>query len=245
MKKLVLGALIAATSFTGCTSDSGPDDPVDTDSVVKVNWEFTHLATNAARSCPTDFTTATVVSQSIDPVTHLGTGLKVKDKFDCSAGTGSLTLPPDTYLIWVEITKANGDTGSNFYAQSEEFFVDTTLGDASFDTEILDDGGYFFLEWDLADAVTLQPLSCSAAGVASHGIRTIASTPASSVDLEDTFPCTDHFGTTDGLVAGNYMITVQAESAGGTILGEPQTISDTIEAPNKLTDLGLFVLPID
>jgi hypothetical protein len=237
MKKLVLGALIAATSFTGCTSD-----PVDTDPVVTVGWTFAHLAPHGARSCPTDFPTATVVSQSIDPVTHLGTGLKVKDKFDCSAGIGDLTLPPDTYLIWVEITN---DAGTSLYAQSEEFYVDTTLGDARFDTEILDNGGYFFLEWDLADAVTGQPLSCSAAGVGTHGIRTIASTPASSVDLADTFPCTDHFGTTAGLVAGNYTITVQAESAGGTILGEPQTADDTIGAPNKLTDLGLFVLPID
>jgi len=218
---------------------------VNTDPVVTVGWTFAHLAPHGARSCPTDYPTATVVSQSIDPVTHLGTGTKFKDKFDCSDGIGTLTLPPDTYLIWVEITKATGSTGSDFYAQSEEFYVDTTLGDARFDTEILDNGGYFFLEWDLADAVTLKPLSCSDAGVGTHGIRTISSTPASSVDLADTFVCADHFGTTDGLVAGDYLITVQAESAGGTILGEPQTITDTIGQPNKLTDLGLFVLPID
>jgi len=208
-----------------------------------VSWKFTHLADNGTRSCPNNFGTATVVSQSIDPVTHLGTGLKVKDKFDCSAGVGHLTLPDDTYLIWVEITN---DAGNSLYAQSEEFFVDTTLGDASFKTEILDDGGYFFLEWDLADAVTGQPLSCSAAGVGANGSVSTTSTTASSSDVViDKFTCEDHFGTTDGLVAGSYTITVQAQTSGGTILGEPQTITDTIGAPNKLTDLGLFVLPID
>lgn len=247
MKKLVLGALIAATSFTGCTSDSGPDDPVVTDAVVTVSWNFTHLATNAARSCPTGYTTATVISQSIDPATHIGTGLKVKDKFDCSAGIGSLTLPDDTYLIWVEITD---DGGTKFYAQTEEFFVDTTLGDKRFDTEILDDGGYVQMTWDLVDAHSGALLTCAAAGVKADGSVEITPSMAGSMDfVSDKFTCEDHFGTTYGLLAGDYVLSVAVnptDNVADQPLGDVQNVNNVqVKAPNVITYVGNIMLPID
>src|SRR3954451_23791862 len=100
MKKLILGALLAAASSVGCSSSS--------DSVVDVSWTFEHADGTAAPDCPGNFTTTNIVSQSIDPVTHRGTGLTVVDKFNCVAGHGSITLPDDTFLVWVEITNDSG-----------------------------------------------------------------------------------------------------------------------------------------
>ena len=44
MKKLVLGALLAVASSTGCIISSGSSD-----SVVTAWWRFTHLADNSPR----------------------------------------------------------------------------------------------------------------------------------------------------------------------------------------------------
>jgi hypothetical protein len=232
MKKLILGALLAAASSVGCSSSS--------DSVVDVSWTFTHLADNSERSCPSGFDTASIISQTIDPVSHHLTGLQVVDKFDCAAGHGSITLPDDTFLIWVEITNTSG---SQTYAQSASSFVDTSFGDATFDTEILDDGGYFFFTWDLTDPNGAL-LSCANAGITSSGsVDIISSSVASSSYVkEDKFTCADHYGTTEGLLAGEYDITIQAENGG--IRGVADPITDTIDPQNGLTDLGNVLIPI-
>jgi len=233
MKKLVLAALAAVASFTGCTT---------ADSTVSVSWSFTHLEDNTARSCPTGFGTASIISQTIDPTTNRGTGLTVVDKFDCAAGRGTITLPDDTFLVWVEITN---DARTSTYAQSGDTFVDTSLGDAAFGVEILDDGGYFFLSWDLLRASSGALLSCSQAGAGGNGSVTVhAAGPRSITD--DQFQCEDHFGTTKPLLADSYSIAVDAEDANDVPLGDAMTLDDEIiAAPNKLTDLGNLMIPID
>lgn len=235
MKKLILGALLAAASSVGCSSSSS-------NSVVDVSWTFTHLADNSARSCPSGFGTANIISQTIDPTTHKLTGLQVVDQFNCSAGHGTITLPDDAFLIWVEIAT---DSGSSKYAESAATYVDTSLGDATVDTEILDDGGYFFFTWDLVDAQTSALLSCAAAGVTSSGSVDIisASVADSTYVKEDKFTCADHYGTTEGLLAGEYDITIQAENNG--VLGVADPFSDTILPQNGLTDLGNIMIPIN
>lgn len=242
MKKLVLGALLAVASLSGCTSDGG-DVPIDT--VVTVRWNFTHLADMSPRSCPVGFGTATIVSQTTDDVTHLGTGQKIIDKFNCSDGQGTITLPSDdTFLVWVQI---ENDTGTSLYAQSEETFVDTSASVAPIAVTVFDDGGFFFLEWDLVDARTNALLTCAQAGVTANGsVETIATSVANpSYFKDDKFTCEDHFGTTDPLLAGTYTVTVDAEVNNASIGQAPTLTNKTIRAPNGLTDLGLIRIPIN
>lgn len=241
MKKLVLGALLAVAASTGCvtSSDNG-------DSIVTAQWQFTHLADNSPRSCPVGFTTATIVSQSIDPISHRGTGVTIVDKFNCSDGEGTISLPDDTYLVWVQI---ESDDGSQIYTKSKQSFVDTSLGDTTLDLiDILDDGGYFFLTWDLVDAGTQAPLSCAAAGVTADGsVEVISASMANSQQIiTDQFTCEDHFGTTDALLAGTYTVTIDALDASNRALSSRSTTATkTITAPDGLTDLGNILIPIN
>jgi len=241
MKKLILGALLAAASSVGCSSSTTTTTTVR-DSIVDVTWSFTHLADNSVRSCPSGFGTANIISQTIDPVTHKLVGAPIIDQFDCSAGRGSITLPDDTFLVWVEIAT---NSGSSKYAESAATFVDTSLGDAKVDTEILDDGGYFFFTWDLVDSRTNAALTCRNAGVTASGSVEIVSMSltTSSYIKADKFTCEDHYGTTEGLLAGDYDIMVQAEN-NNTTLGAADPFSDTIHAQNGLTDLGNIVIQI-
>lgn len=238
MKNLVLGALLAVASSTGCIISSGSSD-----SVVTARWQFTHLADKSPRSCPVGFATATIVSQTTDPITHLGTGLTIVDKFDCADGIGTISLPDDTYLVWVEI---ESDDGLQTYTKSEQTFVDTSFGDATIDINILDDGGYFFLTWDLVDAQTQKPLSCPEAGVTADGsVEAISTNLATSQKIiTDQFTCEDHFGTTDGLLAGTYTVSIDALDSSNLALSNSTTVTKQITAPDGLTDLGHILIPI-
>jgi hypothetical protein len=239
MKNLVLGALLAVASSTGCIISSGSSD-----SVVTARWQFTHLADKSPRSCPVGFATATIVSQPTDTVTHRGFGTTIVDKFDCADGIGTISLPDDTYLVWVEI---ESDDGTQTYTQSQQTFVDTSFGDATIDIDILDDGGYFFLTWDLVDSVSQKPLTCAEAGVTSSGsVEAISTNMATSQKIiTDKFTCEDHFGTTDALLAGNYTVAIDAlDSTDRALSSRSTTVSKTITAPDGLTDLGHILIPI-
>src|SRR5215467_8440846 len=95
MKKLVLGALLAMGASAGCVAASN-------DSRVTVNWKFEHIATGSFNSCPAGFDTAAIVSQPWDPVSNQLTGTAKLDLFNCSDMTGTVKLPFDTYLVWVQ-----------------------------------------------------------------------------------------------------------------------------------------------
>lgn len=241
MKNLVLGALLAVASSVGCTTSDGGGGVGTT---VTVRWDFTHFADGSARSCPDGFGTATIVSQTTDDTSHLGVGSKFIDKFNCSDGEGTIVLPDnDTYLVWVQI---ENDSGSNLYAQSDETFVDTSTSVPPVSVNIYDDAGFFFLEWDLEDATTHAPLSCTQAGLtgSSGAVEAVATLATSTnVLVTDQFTCSDHYGTTDPLLAGTYTVSVEA-TVNNQSIGNAPAVTKTISAPNRLTDLGLFVIPV-
>jgi len=233
MKKLVLGALLAVASSAGCSSSS--------DSLVTVTWKFTHLPDNTALGCPSGFDTATIVSQATDDTTHLGAGRMFTDLFDCAAGQGTIRLPDDTYLVWVQI---ENHSGSSQYAQSQETFYDTVVDTAPVQAEIIDNGGFFFLTWDLVKASNGASVSCATAGSTSvEGISTSLTT--STNDVTDMFACQDHYGTTFPLVEGTYTVQVDALNSANQGLSETMTLTNKqIVAPNHLTDLGHLLIPI-
>lgn len=236
MKKLVLGALLAVVSSTGCTVSTS------TEAVVTARWSFTNFATDSARSCPVGFDTATIVSQAWDPVSNELVGSPVLDLFDCADMQGT-TLPLDgIFLVWVQIESATGQV----YAESSHTYVDTADGDVLIDFEIFDDAGFFFLTWDLVDAVTDAPLTCDQAGVVGDAsIETIATIVGSTFALVDKFQCEHGYGTTSPLLEGTYTVSVDAEVNGAAVGTAPTLTNRVIQAPNGLTDLGHILIPIE
>jgi len=238
MKKLVLGALLVVmASSAACT-------PAPDDVTVTGHWSFKHITDGSARTCPTGFDTATIFAQPVDADTaNANGGLISADLFTCSDQQGTVALPDGLYLMSVRI---EDHSGSQKYADSEEVLIDTAR-DSSFDVEILDDGGYFFFTWSLQDASTGATLKCADAGVTANGSVEAISTSVANQNFfkDDKFTCEDHFGTTAGLPAGTYTVSIDAEN-GGAALGTPMNLTNkVITYPNGTTDLGHVMIPID
>jgi hypothetical protein len=243
MKNLVLAAVLgAAAASTACTTSNNL--------TVTANWSFKHITDGTARSCPSGFDTATVFAQPVDALTaDANGGLVSADLFNCSDGSasggghGTILVPDGLYIMSVRI---ENHSGSQKYADSEGVFIDTAV-DAAFSVVILDDGGYLTFRWGLRDAQTNATLTCAQAGVTSNGsVESIATNTVNSNSMfTDKFTCEDHYGKTDGLPTGTYVVSIDAEN-NNVALGPPQNFAATpVGAPNIVTDLGKVLLPIN
>lgn len=239
MKNLVLGSLIAIAAGTGCVIE---DDscPLESGNMT-ANWTLKTAANGAATSCPAGYPTAALYSQRIDangnPV-----GAPIIDLFDCDCGTGTTQLDPGLYLSWIEIAT---DTNSSTFAKSASARVDLTNGGpASFNAQILVDGGYFMLTWGLVGKNSGAPLTCQQANA--DGVSLIGTDVSNmSNSNEDVFTCNDHAGITAGYVQGTYTVSATALNAADQNIGETQTMTNAvIRDRNQFTDLGNVTIPI-
>ena len=232
MKKLVLGSLVAVFGV-GCVAADEPN--------INATWSI-QTVDGANVGCPPGFDTAVLVSQEVDaggnPV-----GAPIEDLFDCAAGAGhSAPLAASTYQSWVEITSHDQ---SQLYAQSLSAFVDIIDTDKTLNVAILDDGGYFQLQWDLRRTVGGAPVSCTEV----DGVGALSTEVANSTNAhDDKFTCNDGFGITGGLTAGTYTVAVDAfaDGPGGGSLGPSTTLTNKIiQTHNRVTDLGTVTVNVD
>jgi hypothetical protein len=237
MKNLVsLALLAAAASATACTSTA------DTSATVTAHWSFSSYATFANNGaptdpCPTGFDTASVYAREWDPFLgqFVATAMQ-PDKFTCSDKVGT-TFPLDgVFQVWVQIEDHSGAT---VYAQSESIVIDTIDGDTDITLPTLyKDAGFADFSWDLTRGSTR--VTCSSAGVTSTGyVGATAHADSSSFSAVDKFDCTDGFGISAPLPAGDdYTVTLTAVAAPGTDLGVSDPGTATITAPNGLDHVG-------
>jgi cysteine-rich repeat protein len=209
---------------------------------VSASWTFRNIATGATTACPSGFDTVALYNQE---VTSTGSpiGTPIIDLFDCATGTGtSAPLTPALYKAWIEVTNTNN---TSTYAQSTEALVDVTVSDKSFSAQILNDGGYFLLAWDLIGASTSNPLTCTEAG-ASGGIDVVATDVSdSSNTADDVFDCEDGQSYTAGFKSGTYTVAVTALNASDQPLGPTVNLTNkVIASPNLVTNLGTVQIPI-
>ena len=242
MKRFVLASLIAlaASQAAGCIISSG-DDGGGENAYITASWSVRSEASNSEVPCPPNGTTAALYNQPVDANGN-NAGPVIIDLFNCSDKSGtSAPLPPTMYLTWIELAN---DNNTSRYAQSLSAFVDVTNSDKTFSAQILVDGGYFQLQWNLQGASTNAALSCAqAASSGVEAIGTLVSNP--NVSNSDIFECEDHRGITAGYTTGQYTVSVAAlNSADQSIGTAPALTNRTIEAPNKVTDLGTITIPI-
>jgi hypothetical protein len=189
---------------------------------------------NSVLGCPTGYDTAALVNQPID-VNGNDVGQPIIDLFDCAAGAGtSASLPATTYLTWVQITD---HSGANVYAKSVPATLDVTDVDLTYNTDILDDGGYFAFAWNLTRGGA--PTTCSAEGVegSQSGVELTATVSGGTQAATDQFNCDDGQGVTSGFPAGNYTVSIDA-FVGATAAGTAPAINSSIQDRNAVTNLG-------
>ena len=241
MKRFVLASLIALTASqaAGCIITS--DDDGGEFALITANWKVRSEASNSDVPCPPNGTTAALYNQPVDSAGN-NNGAVIIDLFNCSDLSGtSDPLPPQMYLSWIELAN---DNNTIQYAQSLSAFVDVTNTDKTFSAQILVDGGYFQLAWNLQGATTNAQLSCAQAGADGvESIGTEVSTPSNS--NSDIFPCEDGSGITAGYTAGSYTVSVAALNTADQSIGTaPELTNRRIEMPNKVTNLGTITIPI-
>ena len=204
-------------------------------SMLAVSWTFVNLLDGAPTGCPMGFDTVLVESQPIAPGGP--TMQPIRDLFDCDPGAVSVTLPPDTYRVRLEVTTTAQDVK---YADSLPQNVDLRAQDGAFATTILNDGGYFAAAWRLVDTNNTQ-LTCAQVANLDH-IEIHASN--GNTVFTDLFNCEDLRGITGGLLEGDYLVTVLAADVNGASLGDPPAQPHAITAPNVVTDLMVVDVPI-
>ncbi len=239
MKKLALFSLIVAVASqaTGCVISSGSDT---SNGYITASWKMTNIA-KATLDCPAGFDTAALYSQEID-TNFAAVGNPIIDLFNCSDFTGqSAALNPTTYYSWITIAT---DNNAAQYASSTSAFIDLTTNDKSYSAEIVEDGGYFQMQWQLTAGGL--PTSC-AEQTRVDGIESIGTDVSNSQNFaSDIFPCADHVGITAGYAAATYTVSVDAINANMQAIGNPVTLTNkTITAPNNITNLGTVTLPLD
>jgi hypothetical protein len=247
MNKLLLASvLIAVSQAAGCIIEASNDydDGGDVIEVASISarWSLRNMTDGATTACPTGFDTVQLIAQAIDengdPVFE-----PAVDLFDCNARSGLATdLVPDVYQVWIEVRSRDLN---RLYAQSLSQILDLRAEDQRFTTEVLNDGGYFQLSWDLIGKTSNRPVQCSQAG----GISTIETISTSIADAtrayEDAFACEDGFAVSGGLLEGAYTISLDA-FAGDKPVGKATTLTTKVIAgQNQVTDLGTIVIPID
>jgi hypothetical protein len=234
MKTFVLASLIAA-SATGCIISSDSSN-----AHVGATWQVKSVVSNQEIGCPAGIDTAALVNQPVDPNGN-DAGSPIIDLFDCAAGAGtSAALPATMYKTWVQLTD---HSGSNVYAESVPAYLDVTDVDLTYNTDILDDGGYFGFAWVLTQGGA--PIDCASAGVegSQAGVELTATVAGGSSAATDQFSCDDGQGVTSGFPAGNYTVSIDAFN-GNTAVGTADPINSSIQAQNKVTNLGTVSIPL-
>ena len=209
---------------------------------ISARWALRNMADGATTRCPVGFDTVQLLTQPVDDHGAPLDDPRV-DLFDCEARSGlSTDLPPDRYQVWIEVRSHDLRA---LYAQSLSQVLDVRDADQTFSTDILNDGGYFQLSWDLVGKTTNRPLECSQV----VGLDSVFAVSTSVADAhrvyEDRRLCDDHSGVSEGLLQGSYTIAIDA-LAGDRALGSPVVLSArTIAGQNSITDLGTVTIPID
>jgi hypothetical protein len=272
MRKIVFALMITTTACVAAGNDADgdgiddiddfcpntpPGDDVDIDGcsfrpvpgLITANWSFKQLATGNNLTCPNGFDTTAV---HVIPVNRFGdkVGTEVIDLYNCNAFTGTADYPATLYKVFLEVTTP---TNSAKYADTPSAFVDITNVDKTITQTIIDDGGFFLFDFQLRDKAGGQQLTCAEAG-ASGGVEIVSTLNGTTSAKTDIFNCVqpgfrdDGTGLafTAGLLAGDYTVSVAALNGAEQSVGTaPALTNKRIQAPNKITDLGMIQIPID
>jgi hypothetical protein len=233
----------AAVDVDGCSIASAPV-------LLTANWSFKHLASGASLVCPTGFDTTAFHAIPVDRFGLPTGGQAFIDLYDCSDFTGTENYDPRPYEVFLEITNTNNTLK---YADTPSAYVDLTLENKTITQTIIDDGGFFTFDFELRDAVNGDRLTCAASG-AGGGVEIISTLNGTTSAKTDRFDCVAPgfrddgagFAFTAALLAGDYTVSIAALNNSNQSVGTaPALTNKRINAPNKITDLGLIQIPID
>jgi hypothetical protein len=245
MNQRMLAALTMAVvgPAAGCVIETANRDHGSDDGAwLAATWALRNMSDGATTACPRGFDTVELVVQPVDD-TGAPAGDPAVDLFDCDALAGTSTsLLADRYAVWIEVRSHDLAT---LYAQSLSQLVDLRRDGQNVAIDVLNDGGYFQLGWDLVGGTTNRPLDCTQVAGLDSLVAISTNVADARIVYDDPFRCEDHAAVTRGLLQGSYTISIDAVSAGTSIGGIASLTDQVIYRQNRVTDLGHLIIPID
>ncbi|HWO24984.1 MAG TPA: hypothetical protein VNO30_39865 [Kofleriaceae bacterium] len=249
MKKLVLGSLLLAaliSQTTGCIITSS-DDVDDEFATINAEWSFHEVDASGrpvvTNPCPAGFDTVALHNQQFDPATGRDLGSEVIDLFDCvDMRNFTDELVPGVYETFLSVTSPGG---ASIYATSLAATVDVTTVDKTFSSDIVDNGGYFKVGWDLRrTSATGTLLACrDVANI--DGVEITATLSGSSAAVTDTFDCEPGVDFSAAVMEGTYVVKVDAINTSNQAIGAGELLNNKVMRDrNQVTDLGIVTLVI-
>lgn len=205
---------------------------------VTASWTFEQLANGNEVGCPPGVDTIVIVSQPIS-ATGVPTGEPIPEMFACEDDSG-VTGPLPAGNIAMYLEARNGNT---LVATTEPDEIDITETDGSLDFTFYTDGGVFYFQWTLKGQNTGNTLTCANVPML-DGIGMIATLSGTTQGIDMPFDCEDGANTTDPLLNGDYVLSVDAFREDGTSIGTAPAINATLSGLNPIVDIGEVVIPI-
>lgn len=203
---------------------------------IDATWQFRNVVDGNPTGCPVGFDTAEFSSQEVGAGGPIGQ--PITTRFSCTNMAGVLALPRASYVVNLAITNSNQ---SAKYADALPVAIDLRQANRPYATTILNDGGYFVLNWQLRGETTTNVLSCSQGAAANIELTTNGPGPNS-----DRFNCPLGLAFSAGRIAGTYSVIVAALDGNNQVIGELKSLGNhAIMAPNRVTNLGTvtFLIP--
>jgi len=251
MKNLVLSALLVtvAAQAAGCIFVSDDDDR----GRFEVAW--TLKSDEQTVTCPPNADRATIYSLAAADANN--PDLAYKDLWDCGDGSGNTQLlPPDNYLVWVQLEDANG--GLIARSLSEEATLTPSDTVAVRPVEIQVTHGFIEFAWTLSrdgapiecadvlgeDYVSLDTTVCGTDGCGPDDMP---------LPLPDVFTCEDHSGRTYPVPVGDFVASISIiddptpdvlDNGDAVPLGVADAINGTIRFGGDVDSLGTVDIPV-
>ncbi|MEZ4401066.1 MAG: hypothetical protein R3B06_13665 [Kofleriaceae bacterium] len=256
MQKLVLATMVLGGLSQGCGSvgtspgvdgglDSAIDSAVDPAGDIQVTWALHSSDANGqviAATCPAGGTSLSILAQPA------AGGTPYVDKYLCADGAGTATaLPPDDYVVWIQITDT---AGAVKYAESAAYPVTVADGRTTpLTIDLFTDRAFFQAAWAISQAGS--PTTCAAIGATN---MSILATVASGTDAFDDDRSTCAAGESGTPVLTNTPVPTGAaytvvlaplNSQGAALGGSPARVNQTLTYGNQYLDLGNVPIAAD
>jgi hypothetical protein len=219
MRKLVFVSLFAAGASlaTGCVAAEDDDPIVSPCDDAELDGG---ACLDVIVECPPDATGFTIED-----------GSGIDEDFACG-DVSALLVDAGSYEIIVTPT-----------APDAEFLSDSgTITLAEFDV-----GSIEFTSWPVDGFMTLSwtiagdaPDAASCTDVDGDSVSTLATVAGGSDAVEDLFDCTAGFGTTDGLLLGDYVVAIALLNVDEESVADAEPQNVTLAYEDELVDLGNF-----
>lgn len=208
---------------------------------IAAQWSFRTLPSGAA-DCPAGFPTVRLVAQPID-ASDAPAGGAVVTALACADGMGVGEHAVGRYQASIEVAEGPGDAAA-VYARSLPEVVDLTSNDGALVAELITNGGYFRVAWQLRGATSGAQLTCAQAGAAK--IQVTAKRVGQVQGVAEKFDCVDGAAVTAPLAAGAYGTVLKAfdDALPAVERGASVEVPGDIAERNAVTDLATVTISV-